>query len=287
MSKVVLITGCSTGIGRDLAERLSGCGYMVVATARRLEAVDDLKVALKLQLDVTQPKSIRQAVDFTLQQFGQIDVLVNNAGYTMLGALEEVSDEQTRHVFDVNVFGALRMIRAVAPVMRKQRDGRIINVSSIAGKLSTPVNGTYSATKFAIEALSDALRLELAPFGIQVVVIEPGAIKTNFDQTALGYAKNILSNLASPYRCLYEKSEQFSADMRQNESGPESVSQVIQQAIESSCPKIRYLAAIPWTGRLVIRLRDFLWDLLAGHMFKVQEASLLEKPLPSHQSQIL
>lgn len=181
MYKVVLITGCSTGIGRDLAQRLTLSGYTVVATARKVETLDDLPAALKLPLDVTQSESVDDAVARTLQQFGRIDVLINNAGYTMLGALEEVSEEQTQHVFDVNVFGTLRMIRAVVPHMRKQRAGRIINISSIAGKLSTPVNGTYSATKFALEALSDALKLELAPFKIQVVLIEPGAIKTHFD----------------------------------------------------------------------------------------------------------
>lgn len=287
MSKVVLITGCSTGIGRDLAQRLAQFGYIVVATARNVETLDNLSVAMKLPLDVTQTDSVNEAVAHTVQQFGRIDVLVNNAGYTMLGALEEVSDEQTQQVFDVNVFGALRMIRAVAPHMRKQRTGRIINISSIAGKLSTPANGTYSATKFALEALSDALQMELAPFGIQVVVVEPGAIKTHFDHSAQLHAKNILSNPASPYQCLYKKSNQFAASMRQNESGPEAVSGEIQRAIESSRPKARYLAAIPFSGRLILRLRDFVWDLLARQLFKVQEPPLPDLSLPSHLSQNL
>jgi NAD(P)-dependent dehydrogenase (short-subunit alcohol dehydrogenase family) len=118
---------------------------------------------------VTQPESVNQAIECVLQRFGRIDVLVNNAGYALRGAVEEISDEQVRQMFDVNVSGVLRMIRAVAPYMRQQRAGRIINIGSISGKLSTLVNGTYSATKFALEALSDALRLELAPFGIQAV----------------------------------------------------------------------------------------------------------------------
>ncbi len=194
MSKVVLITGCSSGIGRCLAEQLSQSGHIVVATARCVEMLKDLPVALKLPLDVTHPDSVTLAVASTIRQFGRIDVLINNAGYTMLGALEEVSDEETWQVFDVNVFGALRMIRAVIPQMRKQGTGSILNISSIAGRLSTPVNGTYSATKFALEALSDALRLELEPFGIRVVVVEPGAIQTRFDDTAQVHAKDILSN---------------------------------------------------------------------------------------------
>jgi NAD(P)-dependent dehydrogenase (short-subunit alcohol dehydrogenase family) len=269
MSKVVLITGCSTGIGRDLAQRLTQSGYTVVATARKAETLDDLSVALKLPLDVTQSQSVNHAVAHTLRQFGRIDVLVNNAGYSMLGALEEVSEEQTQQVFDVNVFGALRMIRAVVPHMREQRSGRIINISSIAGKLSTPVNGTYSATKFALEALSDALQMELALFGIQVVLVEPGAIKTRFDGTAQTLAQNILLKSASPYRSLYKQSDQFAASMRKDEPGPEVVSEVIEQAIKVVTPKARYLAAIPLSGRLVIHLRDFVWGSVLKQMFKI------------------
>lgn len=269
MSKVVLITGCSTGIGCHLAQRLTQVGYTVVATARKVETLDDLTVALKLPLDVTQTESVNQAIALTRQQFGRIDVLINNAGYTMLGALEEVSEEQTQQVFDVNVFGALRMIRAVVPHMREQRSGRIINISSIAGKLSTPVNGTYSATKFALEALSDALHLELAPFGIQVVLVEPGAIKTRFDDTAQALARNILFNSASPYRSLYKQSDQFAASMRKDEPGPDMVSEVIERAIKAERPKARYLAAIPLSGKLVLHLRDFVWGSVLKQMFKI------------------
>lgn len=269
MSKVVLITGCSTGIGCHLAQRLTQVSYTVVATARKVETLDDLTVALKLPLDVTQTESVNQAIALTRQQFGRIDVLINNAGYTMLGALEEVSEEQTQQVFDVNVFGALRMIRAVVPHMREQRSGRIINISSIAGKLSTPVNGTYSATKFALEALSDALHLELAPFGIQVVLVEPGAIKTRFDDTAQALARNILFNSASPYRSLYKQSDQFAASMRKDEPGPDMVSEVIERAIKAERPKARYLAAIPLSGKLVIHLRDFVWGSVLKQMFKI------------------
>ena len=269
MSKVVLITGCSTGIGRHLAQRLTQSGYTVVATARKAETLDDLSVSLKLPLDVTQSDSVKAAVARTIQQFGRIDILVNNAGYSMLGALEEVSEKQTQQVFDVNVFGALRMIRAVVPYMRKQRAGRIINISSIAGKLSTPVNGTYSASKFALEALSDALHMELAPFGIQVVLVEPGAIKTRFDNTAQLRARDILLNTVSPYQPLYKQSKQFAAGMRKDEPGPEVVSEVIEQAMEAVKPKARYLAAIPFSGRLVMHLRDFIWGSVLRQMFKI------------------
>lgn len=269
MPRVVLITGCSTGIGRDLAGRLTQAGHIVVATARNAKTLEDLPAALKLSLDVTRPDSINKAVAQTLQKFGRIDVLVNNAGYALRGALEEVPDEQTQQIFNVNVFGVLRMIRAVAPHMRGQGTGRIINISSIAGKLVTPVNGIYSATKFALEALNDALRLELAPFGVQVILVEPGAIKTHFDDTAQVHAQKIISNSNSPYQPLYQQSDQVAASMRQQEPGPEAVSQVIQQAMEASKPKARYLAAVPFSGRLVLLLGDSVWDMILKRMFKV------------------
>jgi NADP-dependent 3-hydroxy acid dehydrogenase YdfG len=269
MPKVVLITGCSTGIGRDLAQRLTQSGYIVVATARKVETLNDLESALKLPLDVAQSDSVNNAVSETLKRFGRIDVLVNNAGYAIRGALEEICDEKAQQVFDVNVFGVLRMTRAVVPHMRKQKAGCIINISSIAGKLSTPVNGIYSASKFALEALSDALRIEVAPFGIQVVVVEPGAIKTQFDDTAQSHTRDIVSNQASPYFPLYQKSDKSAASMRKNEPGPEAVSRVIQQVLESSKPKTHYLAAFPFLGNLVLHLRDFVWDVALRQMFKI------------------
>ena len=273
MSKAVLITGCSTGIGRDLAKRLSQAGYRVAATARNLESLEDLPVALKLPLDVTQAASVQQAVTQTIEQFGQIDVLVNNAGYALFGVLEEIPIEKVQQMFDVNVFGVLRMIRAVAPQMRKQRAGRIINISSIAGKLSTPVNGTYSATKFAVEALSDALRVELAPFGIQVIVVEPGSIKTHFDRTAQAHTWEIVSNPASPYTPLYRLSDQFAESMRHQQTGPEVVSEVIQEAIESSRPKVRYHANIPLSGELMLHMGDSVWAMAVRRMFKIDPSN--------------
>jgi NADP-dependent 3-hydroxy acid dehydrogenase YdfG len=267
VSQVVLITGCSTGIGRDLAQHLTPAGYTVVATARKVETLDNLQSALKLQLDVTQQDLINNVVSLTLEKFGRIDVLVNNAGYAVRGALEEVPDEQIRQMYDVNVFGALRMIRAVAPHMRKQKAGRIINISSIAGRVSMPANGAYSSTKFALESLNDALRLELAPFGVHVISIEPGAIKTQFDATSLSFAQEILLNKNSPYQPLYQKSDEFAASMRQQESSADVVSQVVQKAIESPKPKTRYLVGVALSGQLVLPLRDFVWDLFLKQTF--------------------
>jgi NAD(P)-dependent dehydrogenase (short-subunit alcohol dehydrogenase family) len=269
MNKVVIITGCSTGIGRDLAQRLTASGYTVVATARNAKSMDGLDADLKLPLDVTQPESVQKAVDATLQQFGRIDVLINNAGYAQIGALEELSDAQIQQMYDVNVFGALRMIRAVVPSMRKQKAGQIINISSIAGKMVTPVNGSYASTKFALEALSDALRWELEPFNIRVVLIEPGPIKTHFDQTVHACGDTIISNHASPYLPLYDKYQQVSNAMRGHEPGPEAVSRVILQAMTSSKPKAVYLAGVDIKLRLVLYLRDLVWGSAVRGMFKV------------------
>ena len=259
MAKVVLITGCSTGIGRDLAQHLAQAGYTVVATARKAEALKGIDVDLKLALDVTQPDSIRQAVDFALRRFGRIDVLVNNAGYAVRGAVEEVPVEQAQQMFDANLFGVMRMIQAILPSMRQKKSGRIINIGSVSGKLVTPANGTYSATKFALEALSNALRLELAPFVIQVVVVEPGSIKTQFHTTVEANAQGVFSNQASPYQPLYKQYQKVTDDMRRQEPGPEVVSQVVQQAMETSHPKARYLAGFPLSGRWFS-----IWAILFG-----------------------
>lgn len=273
MQSVVLITGCSTGIGCDLAKHLSGAGYQVVATARNVDALTNLPAALKLPLDVTDDDSVHQAVTQTLGQLGRIDVLVNNAGYALMGALEEVPIERVQQMFEVNVFGVLRMIHAVAPHMRAQHSGRIVNISSIAGKLSTPVNGAYSASKFAVEGLSDALRVELEPFGIHVILVEPGFIKTNFEVTAHSQARQILANATSPYQPLYRLSDQFAASMRQQGVEPQIVSQVIQQAIETARPKARYHAGVSLSGELILHMGDSVWDLALRRLFKVDPSN--------------
>jgi NAD(P)-dependent dehydrogenase (short-subunit alcohol dehydrogenase family) len=273
MSKVVLITGCSTGIGRDAAQCLARSGYTVVATARKLETLQDLSVALKLTLDVTQPDSILRAVDETIRKFGRINILINNAGYALRGVVEEVQVEQAQKMFDANLFGVIRLVQAVAPYMRKQGEGRIINISSIAGKLSTPVNGLYSASKFALEAISDALRWELAPFGVRVVLIEPGSIKTAFEENARASSSTLLINSSSPYHLLYRQSDLVTLDMRKNEPGAEVVSRVIKNAIEVNNPKARYLAGFSFSGRIVLYLRDVLWNLVIQQLFKISSTT--------------
>lgn len=268
MSQVVLITGCSKGIGRELAQRLAQSGYSTVATARKVETIEDIPATLKLQLDVTQPRSVDAAVEHTIERLGRLDVLVNNAGYAVFGAIEETSDEQAQALFNTNVYGVMRMIRAVAPQMRRQKAGRIINVSSLEGIRSVPAMGAYSASKFAVEGLSDALRFELAPFGIQVVLIEPGILKTEAVGTDNADSPASMTSANSPYRNLYRRLDQYYADMQRNQPGPEAVAQVIQQAIESQKPKTRYLVAIPFSGRVALHLGNAVWDRGLGRIFK-------------------
>ncbi len=178
-SRVWLISGCSTGFGRALAQAALERGDRVVATARRRAALAELAAAfgervLTLELDVTRADQVRAVVEEARRRFGRIDVLVNNAGYGMQGSLEDVSDRDTRALFETNVFGVLSLTRAALPLMRAQRSGHIVNMSSVGGRTSAPLIGLYSATKFAIEGLSVALAGELAPHGIRVTVIEPG-----------------------------------------------------------------------------------------------------------------
>ena len=185
-SKAVLITGCSSGIGRAIAERLASGGHRVYATARRPESIADLKEkgCDTLPLDVLDDESMRAAVAHVEEAEGAVGVLVNNAGYGQSGAIEAVPIDAVRRNFETNVFGYLRMAQLVLPGMRRQGWGRIVNMSSVAGRVTMPGSGPYSATKFAIEALSDALRFEVKGFGVRVSIVEPGPIRTRFTETA-------------------------------------------------------------------------------------------------------
>ena len=188
VSRAVLITGCSSGIGRATAERLASAGWPVYATARRPESIADLaeRGCRTLALDVTDEESMRAAVAAVEEAEGAVGVLVNNAGYSQSGALEALSMERLRAQFETNVFGLVRMCQLALGAMRRQGWGRIVNVSSMGGRLTFPGGGAYHATKHAVEALSDALRFEVRGFGVDVVVIEPGLIRTGFGETAAG-----------------------------------------------------------------------------------------------------
>src|SRR5882757_6280672 len=181
-TKVALVTGASSGIGMATAGALHDRGYTVYAAARRVDRMNDLadRGVRTLAMDVTDDESMTSGIKRIIAETGRIDVLVNNAGYGSYGALEDVPQEEARRQFDVNVFGLARLTQLALPHMRAQRGGRIVNVSSIGGKIYTPLGGWYHATKFAVEGLSDSLRVELKPFGINVILIEPGSIRTEW-----------------------------------------------------------------------------------------------------------
>ncbi len=233
--QVVLVTGCSSGIGRATAVEAAERGHRVFASARRSEDVADLAARGldTLALDVTDEASVTRGVADVLARAGGIDALVNNAGYGQYGAIEDVTAEEWRRQFDVNVFGSLSVLRAVLPAMRDARRGTIVNVSSIAGKVTIPFAGPYCASKHALEAISDALRVEVAPWKIRVVVVEPGPISTRFGDRTREATARILTS-PGPYSSFYGNAESASEKQFQlGKRGPELVARVIMRAIES------------------------------------------------------
>ncbi|MGT2924472.1 oxidoreductase [Streptococcus caviae] len=186
MSKVILLTGASSGIGYLTAKRLAKEGHKVYGAARHLEKMENLKQAgvHPIYLDLTNEKTIKQVSEAILEKEGKLDILINNAGYAVYGAVEDVSLEDARKQFEVNLFGLARLTQEILPYMRAQKSGRIINISSIGGRITTIMGSWYHASKYALEALSDGLRMETRPFGLEVVLIEPGNIKTPWSQIA-------------------------------------------------------------------------------------------------------
>jgi NADP-dependent 3-hydroxy acid dehydrogenase YdfG len=265
-SQAVLITGCSTGIGRATATRLSEHGWNVYATARRLETIEDLaELGCKtLVLDVCDEQSMRDAVSQVEQAEGAIGVLINNAGYSQSGAVESISDKDMRRQFETNVFGLVRMCRLVLPGMRERGSGKIVNISSMGGKLTFPGGGFYHATKYAVESISDAMRFEVKGFGVDVILIEPGLIVTSFGDTA---AATIDGSAEGPYREFNDSVAKategiYNGPMRIAGGGPEVVARKIERALKKSRPRARY--AVTASAHSTIALRkitpDRLWD---------------------------
>ena len=239
--KVWLITGSSTGFGRSLTEAVLKHGDRVVATARKPEQLSDLidqypETAKAVRLDVTNSQEVREAVDSALEAFGSIDVLVNNAGYGTVGALEEVSEEAIQRQYATNVFGALNTIRAVLPSMRQRRSGHILNLSSVGGFVSFAGSGIYCSTKFALEGLSEALSKEVAPLGIKVTIIEPGAFRTDFNGRSLATPEHLIEDYAST-------SGEFLKWIQENDGkqpgDPDKAARAMIQAVESDNPPLR------------------------------------------------
>jgi NAD(P)-dependent dehydrogenase (short-subunit alcohol dehydrogenase family) len=252
ISRAVLITGCSTGIGRATAERLGRGGHRVYATARRPETLQDLAGCgcRVLALDVCDESSMRAAVETVEKEEGAVGVLVNNAGYGSEGPFEEVPMQEVRRQFETNVFGLIELTKLVLPGMRRQRFGRIVNLSSMGGRMALPGGAFYHATKYAVEALSDALRFEVSGFGIAVVLIEPGPIKTEFGPTALEKIR-VLGKGDSPYakfREVLSRHLDYSGPLGAMAGTPEAVAKTIERAITTRRPRTRYPVTLAARG---------------------------------------
>jgi NAD(P)-dependent dehydrogenase (short-subunit alcohol dehydrogenase family) len=265
-TRPVLITGCSTGIGRATAERLAEDGWNVHATARRPESIEDLaKKGCKVQaLDVTDERSMESAVQ-EAEKDGPIGALINNAGYSQSGAIETIPMESVRRQFETNVFGLMRMCQLVLPGMRGAGSGRIVNLSSMGGKLTFPGGGVYHATKHAVEALSDALRFEVRGFGIEVVIIEPGLIITDFGETASASIDAVEEH--GPYAKFNADvgratANAYTGGMARFGAGPEAVAATISKALTAGRPSTRY--KVTASARVIMGMRramtDRMWD---------------------------
>jgi NAD(P)-dependent dehydrogenase (short-subunit alcohol dehydrogenase family) len=274
--KSVLITGCSSGIGHATAEHLAARGWTVYASARSTETIADLgeRGCKTLALDVTDEDSMQAAVASVEDAEGAVGALVNNAGYSQSGALETVPMERLRAQFETNVFGLMRMCQLVLPGMRRRGAGKIVNVSSMGGRLTFPGGGAYHGTKHAVEALSDALRFEVRGFGIDVVVIEPGLIKTRFGETAAGSIGAAEAVSDDPYAEFNAAVRSATAEVYQGPlarlgGGPETVARAIERAISSRRPKTRY--KVTPSARLILVQRRLLpdraWDAFLRTQF--------------------
>lgn len=257
---VALVTGASSGIGEATARALRSLGYIVYGAARRLDrlqgpADDGIE---PLTMDVTDDASMRAGVAQLIGESGRLDVLVNNAGYGSYGAIEDVSIDEARRQFEVNVFGAMRLIQLALPHMREQRSGTIVNISSMGGKIYTPLGGWYHGTKFALEALSDCLRLEVATFGIDVVVIEPGGIATEWGGIAAEHVVETSGN--GPYAAQAEAvAKLLGSEANGSRNSPPSViADAIVKAVTAKRPKTRY--AVGFGAKPLIATRNVLSD---------------------------
>ena len=246
--KVALVTGSSSGIGHEIALVLARNGYFTFATMRDLQKIsklesikDEENLSLEfVQLDVTNEESVRIAVQTIQDDKDRIDVLVNNAGYGLSGAFEDLSIDEIKTQFETNFYGLIRTTQAVLPIMRKQRSGIIVNISSGAGRFGYPMGSAYVSTKFAIEGLSESLSFEVEPFGIKVILIEPGMIRTNFSSASVLAKKSLDPN--SPYARIMKSMEKGIKQLLENASSSQLVANITFEAISSDKPRLRYLA---------------------------------------------
>lgn len=250
---VVLVTGASSGIGKAIAETLSGRGYRVYGTSRNTKpgiyneiispSTDSNGFLRMIRLDVCSEDSIREAVQLVLKNEGTIDILINNAGFGIAGSVEDTTTEEAYKQFDTNFFGVHRMCRNVIPIMRNKKNGLIINISSVAGLISIPFQSMYSSSKYAVEALTEALRMELKPFGINVSMVEPGDTKTGFTDKRV-YVAGASEN--SAYRDKFHKSIDSMVKSELNGPGPNKIVQAVVKIINSKNPPVRITAGFSY-----------------------------------------
>lgn len=263
MEKVWFITGCSTGFGRAIASHVLRIGYKAVITARNVSDIDDLVAgyesnALALSLDVTKPEQISSAVQKAIDRFGRIDVLVNNAGIGYFGAVEESEDDAVRKMFEINFFGLANVTKAVLPIMRKQRSGHIVNISSIGGLVAFPALGYYNASKFAVDGLSESLAKEVAHLGIRVTIVAPSGFRTDWAGRSAENSKIVIDDYADTAGA----NKSFIRGYSGNQPGdPNRAAQAIVKAVESEEPPLRLLlgaAALKGAlGKIDVLKKDF------------------------------
>ena len=262
--KVALVTGASSGIGKAIVRQLLGDGWVVYGAARRTDKMDDIakEGAKTLSLDVTDETSMKRGIDALLAAEGRIDALVNNAGYGSYGALEEVPIEEARRQFDVNVFGVVRLTQLVLPAMRAAKSGTIVNIGSMGGRIWMPIGGWYHATKHAIEVLSDTLRLEVKPFGIRVVLVQPGSIASEWAGISADNLEK--ASVGTAYGALTTPTTKLLRRAAGNAAPPEVVARAVSRAVNSRSPARRY--AVPFDAKMLIFLvrwlPQWMWERL-------------------------
>lgn len=268
MKKIAIITGASSGMGKSTAFQMHQKGYKVYGMARRTDKMNDL-LANGMQvvsLDLTNDESIVKAINTVLEKEGRIDVLINNAGYGSYGSVEEVPIEEAKRQFEVNIFGLARITQLVIPAMRKQKSGRIVNISSMGGKIYTPFGAWYHATKFALESWSDCLRLELKQFGIDVVIVEPGGIQTEWGEIAMENLKQVSGQ--GPYASMVNSVFAGFGKNSDKLTPVDVLGKEIAKAATVNNPKTRYLKG--YLAKPLVTLRKYLSDKTFDKMLMSQ-----------------
>jgi NAD(P)-dependent dehydrogenase (short-subunit alcohol dehydrogenase family) len=273
--KVAVVTGSSSGIGYETSLTLARNGFLTYATMRNLNKSENIKLAATkenlplhiIQLDVNDDTSVKNAVQKILSEVGRIDILVNNAGYGLNGAFEDLAIDEIKAQYETNVFGLIRTTQAVLPTMRRQKSGVIVNISSAAGRFGYPGGSAYVSTKFAVEGLSESMSYELEPFGIKVVVVEPGVIRTNFVTVVAKKSQD----QNSPYSQMMQKIATSFEGMMKNSSSPDLVAKVVLKAVTNENPNLRYLA-----GKDVETWLDTKRNMSDEEFYKMMKQNLMK-----------